>query len=374
MRMRTFLAPTMADAMAQLRQALGDEAVIVSSYETPDGMTEIVGAAETPPTAGFEALAPSAWQGLSDLEYQLETMLRERLRAGDAPSRNVNKPAPGSGIAFDLDAMARALDSHALPARLRDDLLSAAGALHHEDAVLALAAALEMRIGFEPIPAIPATPLMLIGTAGSGKTVTLAKLAARAIIDNGTCDILCADTRRTGALAQSEAYGALLGTRVEGIKTPERLTTILAARKSSPQGEAPVCLIDTASINPFDETDMSDLAALLAAGRQVEPLEPVLVAAATGDALLLSEIAQRFADRGVRRMIATQLDIARRLGPVLAAADAGELSLAQISVTPFLARGLAQLTPPICAELLLAPLTDNMTLRPSTRRKTGMAS
>lgn len=374
MRMRTFLAPTMADAMAQLRHALGDEAIIVSSFETPDGMMEIVGAVEGPPSAGFEAPASPAWQGLSDLEHQLETMLRERLR-------NSAKPAPAhtpdllkSGIAFNREAMAEALDSHALPVRLRDELLASAASLHHDDAVTALAAALEMRFGFEPMPALPATPLMLMGLPGSGKTVTLAKLAARAIMEHGNCDILCADTQRTGAMSQSEAYADLVGASVTAIDLPEHLASTLANRQTAGNAQHSVCLIDTASINPFDDHDYSSLEILIEAARRSERIEPVLVLAATGDSLLLCDVARRFAELGARRLIATQLDIARRLGPILAAADAGGLSLAQISVTPYLARGLAQITPPICAELLLAPLAESKKTTHSMPRKTGTVS
>lgn len=37
MRLRTFSAPTMSEAMKQIRDALGDDAIIVSSHESERG-------------------------------------------------------------------------------------------------------------------------------------------------------------------------------------------------------------------------------------------------------------------------------------------------------------------------------------------------
>lgn len=37
MRLRTFTAPTIKDAMAMVREALGPDAIIISSYERPRG-------------------------------------------------------------------------------------------------------------------------------------------------------------------------------------------------------------------------------------------------------------------------------------------------------------------------------------------------
>ena len=82
---------------------------------------------------------------------------------------------------------------------------------------------------------------------------------------------------------------------------------------------------------------------------------------ATGDTALMSEVATHFAGLGVRRLIATQVDISRRLGTVLTAADTSRLSLAQISVTPYLARGLSPMHPHVCARLILAPLDARAT-------------
>jgi flagellar biosynthesis protein FlhF len=52
-------------------------------------------------------------------------------------------------------------------------------------------------------------------------------------------------------------------------------------------------------------------------------------------------------------MIATRIDAARRLGSIIAAADTGKLSLAQFSMTPYIARGLSTMNPMSLARLFL---------------------
>lgn len=74
--------------------------------------------------------------------------------------------------------------------------------------------------------------------------------------------------------------------------------------------------------------------------------------AATTDAGEARDLAEAALAVGARRFVVTRLDIARRLGAVLAAADAG-LALAGCSVTPHFAYGLRHLTPVVLAEHLL---------------------
>lgn len=81
--------------------------------------------------------------------------------------------------------------------------------------------------------------------------------------------------------------------------------------------------------------------------------EIVFVAAAGGDPIEAAEIAEAYATMGARRMVSTRIDIARRLGAVLAAADAGRLTFAEVGISGAVAEGLAPLNPISLARLLL---------------------
>lgn len=348
MRLRTFIAADMAEAIEAVRRDLGADAIIVSSYRSETGGIEVTAAIET--ASGRPA-------NLHDLEASLERSLRDRLRGEPAvlPSAGT-QPSAYSGIAFDETSVAEALDEQGIPANLRDALVGAAIALGSDDAVVALSAALEARFGFEPIPMRPQKPIMLVGLPGSGKTVTMAKLAANAVIEGAAVDLITTDTVRAGAVAQGEAYGRLLELNLRTAGNIEALSLLLGdhggTTNRTDRSSRP-CFIDTASVNPFDSAEFTALKKLTDGARVVADAEPVLVLSAAGDARLLSETATHFAGLGVRRLVATQVDLSRRLGGVLAAADRAGLALAQISVTPYLVRGLAPMNAPVCARLIL---------------------
>ncbi len=70
------------------------------------------------------------------------------------------------------------------------------------------------------------------------------------------------------------------------------------------------------------------------------------------DPIECGESAAAFAAIGVKRMIVTRLDISRRLGGILAAAEQG-MSFAGVSVSPFVAQGVGTLNPVSLARLVL---------------------
>jgi flagellar biosynthesis protein FlhF len=185
----------------------------------------------------------------------------------------------------------------------------------------------------------------------------MAKHAANAVLEGLSVDLISTDTERVGAFAQSEAYAKLLELGVRPARDVDTLSLLLdenAARiNRSPDRPGKPCFIDTASVNPFDRTEFSNLKRLIDGARVSAGTEPVIVVSATGDTNLLCEVAGTFAQFGARRLIATQVDISRRIGPILAAADASHLAIAQISVTPYLARGLARMNSFVCARLIL---------------------
>ena len=65
-----------------------------------------------------------------------------------------------------------------------------------------------------------------------------------------------------------------------------------------------------------------------------------------------AEAAAALAEGGARLLVATRLDVARRLGSILAAAEAG-LALAEAGIGPGAADGLVPFTPALLAARLL---------------------
>jgi flagellar biosynthesis protein FlhF len=77
------------------------------------------------------------------------------------------------------------------------------------------------------------------------------------------------------------------------------------------------------------------------------------VMAAGGDAREMGETAAAFRRLGVKRLIVTRLDAARRLGGLIGAADAG-LTVAQISMSPYVADALVTINSVSLSRLLLS--------------------
>ncbi|MDW8445389.1 MAG: hypothetical protein RML45_14840 [Acetobacteraceae bacterium] len=116
-------------------------------------------------------------------------------------------------------------------------------------------------------------------------------------------------------------------------------------------------LVDYAGTDPFSDQDGVELAALI----QAVGAEGVLVLPAALDAEEAAEIAQAMAARGVKHLLPTRLDLARRLGSVLAAASAG-LALGEAGIGPGAADGLVPLNPALLETWLLSS--------PAARRRT----
>ncbi len=308
MQLRTFTAPSIADAMQMVRDALGPDAMILSSQRNGRKGVSV--------TAAVQRQEPSLAQ-----------------HAGDA----------AKAIAV-LDAIGSALDFHGLPPVIADRLMGLAADAPSTDSIQALSHALARRMRFQPIDPATPVPIMLVGMPGAGKTSCLAKLAARARLAGKTVTAVTCDTESAGAVEQLATYTRLLDIPAFRAKDPAALARALeAARMTSG------VLIDTMGTNPFRAADMAPLRALAAAAAA----EPVLVLAAGGDVAETAEAVAAFAEIGVKRIVATKIDATRRLGAVIAAAETSRLALADASLSPRIADGLQPLAPEELARILI---------------------
>ena len=331
MRLHTFMAVSMAEAMAQVRDALGPDAVIVSSHVPKGGGVAVTVAAEVPAEPELE-LQP---------EPEIAVFPAEALDAGSG--RRAPRPS-GRTAGWEGRAVSEALAYHAVPEPLARDLARLAEGLDVEEAVFALSAALEARFDFAPLPPRPVAPLMLVGAPGVGKTVTAAKLASRFVLAGERVELITTDTARAGGLEQLGHFARLLDCPLAAIEEPAKLADHL----SSP-AEGAVRIVDTPGTNPFDPAELGELRRFARATK----LDIVLVMAAGGEPRDAAEMADSFARIGARRLIATRLDATRRLGSLLSAADSGGFTFTQVGITPYIAKGLSPIDAPALARLLL---------------------
>jgi flagellar biosynthesis protein FlhF len=322
MRMKCFNAESMPEAIRLVRDELGDDAVIISSQRGENGKGIRV-------TAAIEGFDP------------------------DPEPPAIDEPLDA------IEAIADALDRHGTPGELAERLLRAAtplaerllraaSALSVDAPIMTMAAALDSVFEFEPLPDREiARPLALVGPPGSGKTVTVAKLAARAVLANRPVNVITTDTMRAGGVDQLAAFTRILDLDLQTALDGETLADALhAARLANSDA---LTLIDTGGVNPFDSNEVRELDQLLHA---VEA-DIALVMPAGYDCEEAAEIARVFSRVGAGRLLVTRLDAARRLGSVLVAADTAKLKFGDLSVTPHVAEGLTAINPVSLARLLL---------------------
>ena len=291
MRLKLFQAPNMTEAMALVRSSLGPDALILSTRRVA-GKVEVTAA------------------------------LEPALDKPPAPPPPPADPARDAALAW-----------HGVPPGLVKALSPGR-----------LAEALPGALLFGALPLDGAAPLLVAGPPGAGKTLTVAKLATRLVMAGRTPLVVTADGQRAGAPEQLAAYTRLLGLTLVVASTPAPLRRALARSQDAP------VLIDTPGLNPFDPSARDELLALAAASGAVT----ALALPAGLDPAEAHELAEAFAEAGATLLIATRLDLSRRLGGVLAAASA-RLTLTEAGTGPGAADGLQPLTPELLASRLTIP-------------------
>lgn len=304
----------MSEAMHQVRDALGDDAIIVSTREEKSGLVKITAAVEKTDTLpDTPVVAQTAPAGMTDEE------ITESI----------------------TDAMLR----HRVPSSVSEKIIGAAMTLTGTTPQQVLTKALEKTLRFQPRDQHAALPnLMLVGPPGAGKTLMTAKLAAQAALEGRTPIVVTTDIARAGGMEQLAAFLRILNLPLYKAEDETELKELMSGVE--PNSEV---IVDTGGLNPFDPKEMAFLAKLIKTGN----FTPTLVLPAGTDAEESAEIALTFEVLGVKQLIPTRLDFSRHLGGILSAADRAGLTFTEASHTPNVAHGILYLDPPTLADLLM---------------------
>lgn len=152
--------------------------------------------------------------------------------------------------------------------------------------------------------------MALVGPTGVGKTTTVAKLAARAVMRVGVekVALVSTDHYRIGAAAQLEHYGRLLGVRVYPAYDAQSLRKVLELLR-----DCHTVLIDTAGIAVSDPRLRQQMEIFANAGG----LRTCLVLAANAQSEALDAAEQAYRPLRPSGCILTKLDEAPSLGGAL---------------------------------------------------------
>lgn len=327
MRLKSFQANSMSEAMRLVKESLGDDAIIVSTKETPSGLVRI--------TAAVEQINPD----------------HEDIR------NSLKKEETGFDEDTVIEMITTTLLNHRVPSSVSDRIISAAVLNTSGDPQKTLAAGLAKTFDFTELNTGKKNkPIILVGPPGAGKTLTTAKLAAQDVLDGKRPAIITTDIARAGGIEQLQAFLDIMSLTLIQAEDPKSLRTALDKASNASR-----IIVDTGGLNPFDPQEMKMLAKLIA----VEDMVPTLVLPAGIDAEEAAEMAMTFEILGVKHFIPTRLDFARRLGGILSAAERAGMAFTEASHTPQVANGLIPITPQKLASLLMphSPKTDMMNKR-----------
>lgn len=260
MRLRKFSAPSANVAMRDVKKALGDDALILGTREIPGGI-EITAATdaeqvvrplpdEPPPQGAALAAGGERLVAIEDMlrgfDSQLRRMNRRLTVVKDLPETPAAKEKACSDLLSEPRQLAEMLTDHGVPLSLSVTIARTFSARRAEGVSFddALAKAVT-----EIVPLVDGTPTanvrFLVGPTGSGKTTTIAKLAAEEILAGASQPILLmGDTVRVGAAEQLGAYARLLDVPMHTIDTASDLKTRL---DEAPPGST--IYVDTAGLS-----------------------------------------------------------------------------------------------------------------------------
>ncbi len=337
MRLKSFTAATMKEAMQMIRDTLGEDAIILSTREENGGKSVRVTAAVD---KDAEATMPQAIEDImfDDWQYQ-----------DDDDSATV------------VEEITEVMLRHAVPDEVLESIVSHVNITGLTESRAALNEAIQQLFQFRPLPTKSyGKPLILVGPPGSGKTLAAAKLAARGALGGLKMAVITPDTVRAGGIEQLSAFTRLMKIDLKKASSPAELKARLAEIKGADQ-----IIIDTAGVNPFDPESIKPLARYIHAAEG----DPVLVLPAGLDADESGEIGRIFATIGASLMIPTRIDVARRVGSLLSAAYEGGLSFAELSNTAKVADGLSPMSAGRLTQMLMPRAEDAVAL--AKARKAG---
>ncbi len=186
----------------------------------------------------------------------------------------------------------------------------------------------------------------LLGTTGVGKTTTLAKIAAKFVLESqATAALITADTYRISAVEQLRTYSDILGLPLEIVYTPSELSKAIVKHRSKD-----LILIDTAGRSQHNDDQMRELRALLSINQRIEKHLVLSVTTKQSDA---KAIIEKFSLCEPDRVIFTKADETETIGSIVNLLAKQKLGLSYLTNGQSVPDDIMTATPENLADLLL---------------------
>ncbi len=315
MRIKKFTANSYTDALEQVKNELGDDALIMNTRSIkPDSPLSSQNAAtKVEITAAVEFKEPVVSNFTEELQLDKENGLDIKSLIFNLLSEN--SQAQTLGLKSSQFEIYSHLVENGLDERLASKILIKAKAETDADPSKEKMRAMDLMQKIIPFkgeinlknegPKIVA----FVGPTGVGKTTTIAKIAADyAIRQNKKIALVSLDTYRLGAVNQLEIYGDIMQLPVEIAEGSKELREIV--KKHS---DKDLILIDTIGRSHRDKDYSQQLKKIFTG---VGGVETHLVLSVTAQEKQFASTYQQFLPLGVDRVLFTKLDEGLSFGPI----------------------------------------------------------
>ncbi|MER2520896.1 MAG: GTPase [Bdellovibrionales bacterium] len=342
MRLKSFHGATHSEAMRLVREALGEDAIIVATRDDENGGVRVTAAIDELQMMSVGKMPPPA----------------NRHNPSAAPQSSSSLTSEGSQT---LERIAEALTRHNVPPHLAESLMVSSTQFASEDPLVTLGAACDAHFSYAPMAlntqrqSQPSRPLILVGPPGAGKTLAIAKLATQAAMSNRKVCVMTADVERAGGIEQLAAFTRLLKLSLIEVEDSHTLFDAIAMRRNE------TIYIDTPGRNIFDPREREQTRDLIAAANG-EALLTLPAGLEPCDAL---DMAEEYRAIGVRGLLLTRLDLARRIGSLLRIASESQLPLAGYSASNKVTEPPQPVNPVVLARMILSSHIESTEFQPS---------
>lgn len=325
MKMKKIIAPTMAQAIEKVKQELGSDAVIFHTKKVTSGRF-------------FNLFKKENIEVLAASDPEPESAINKKRKKAEKESKELlpyQYPEPELGIPFrrtdvkvdrlfsDPDAIERLrsklldqgmlkLDTDPLMQILIKKWYQSDEQMNQEELTNVLKAQLIQRLDPRRFQSAALSDhfVMLVGSTGVGKTTTLAKLASRAVLDEGKkIAFITADTYRIAAIDQLKMYANILGAPIEIAYTEQDFHALI-----NKFAHFDHVFIDTAGRNFQNRAYISELLKLAGDGSQIGLY---LVVSATTKYEDMNALINQFQSLNLSKIILSKIDETTSYGAIV---------------------------------------------------------
>ncbi|WP_042223755.1 flagellar biosynthesis protein FlhF [Oceanobacillus manasiensis] len=374
MKVKKYTAATMPEAMKQVRKELGTGAVILNSKEVKSkgfmglfkkSRIEVVAAHDPDPIRAsntkpkneyLDNIKPESNQVKmrNNSNNQVLEEIKQLKKMLDYTTDNTKNYPANFRLVYE-GLLKQEVDPH-LAHQLVDKVLETVGEfdsqdLDYQDVVDVLAKELRSALSALSYNGLDGTKKIaqFVGPTGVGKTTTIAKIAAKCMLEEQKrVALITSDTYRIAAVDQLRTYAKILEVPMEVAYTAEDFKQ--AFEKFA---EYDVILVDTAGRNFRDEQYIKQLKE---STRPEWNMDTYLVLALTAKSEDISTIYDQFSPIGVKEVIFTKTDETRQYGSLLNISLGKNTGIAYATNGQDVPEDLVRLTPSLICDYIIEGL------------------